>query len=151
MSLVSGPGLGRASSLKLHVDKHVHYIASLDKRTNEYEYWLTEHLRLGGVYWGLTALHILRRPDALPRDALVAVTLSCWHPDSGGFGPAPGHHPHMLYTCYAVQILAMADALDVLDLHHEPLAHSAEASKRSKIGKCKLLKSVPDLSSYRQS
>jgi hypothetical protein len=78
MSLAAGPGRGGGSStsqdvsslpseLRLHVDQHVKYIQALDTRKDEYAYWLTEHLRLNGVYWGLTALHLLGHPDALPR------------------------------------------------------------------------------------
>lgn len=78
------------------------------------EYWLTEHLRLNGVYWGLTALHLLGRPDGLPRDATIDFVLSCQH-ENGGFGAAPGHDPHMLYTVSAIQILATVHALDALE------------------------------------
>ena len=39
--------------------------------------------------------------------------LSCQH-ESGGFGAAAGHDPHMLYTVSAVQILVMIDAVDEL-------------------------------------
>ena len=69
---------------------------------------------MNGIYWGLTALHLLRHPEALPRSATIDFVLSCQH-DSGGFGAAPGHDAHMLYTVSAVQILATIDALDELD------------------------------------
>jgi geranylgeranyl transferase type-2 subunit beta len=78
------------------------------------EYWLTEHLRLNGVYWGLTALHLLGHPEALPRNEIINFVLSCQNKD-GGFGAAPGHDSHMLYTVSAVQILATVDAMDELD------------------------------------
>lgn len=100
--------------LQLATANHVKYIQSLDTRKDEYDYWLTEHLRLNGVYWGLVALHLLGRPDALPRDGTIDFVLSCQH-DSGGFGAAPGHDAHMLYTVSAVQILAMVDAFDELE------------------------------------
>ncbi|KAI1253353.1 hypothetical protein MGN70_005561 [Eutypa lata] len=100
--------------LQLATSAHVKYIQSLDTRKEEYEYWLTEHLRLNGIYWGLTALHLLRHPDALPRDETIDFILSCQH-DSGGFGAAPGHDAHMLYTVSAVQILALLDAFDELE------------------------------------
>ncbi|KAK2750180.1 hypothetical protein FQN57_004676 [Myotisia sp. PD_48] len=116
MSLVSGPGRGGGSGAcdQLLVQKHVYYIKALDTRRDELEYWLSEHLRLNGVYWGLTALHLLGHPDALPRDETIDFVLSCQH-DSGGFGAAPGHDAHMLYTVSAVQILVTLDAVDELE------------------------------------
>ncbi|KAL8840458.1 MAG: hypothetical protein Q9170_001334 [Blastenia crenularia] len=120
MSLVSGPGRARPTTtdlpneLRFVVEKHVQYIQSLDKRKDELEYWLTEHLRLNGVYWGLTALHLLGHPDALPRQQTIDFVLACQH-DNGGFGAAPGHDAHMLYTVSAIQVLVTVDALDDLD------------------------------------
>ncbi|OCK82731.1 type II protein geranylgeranyltransferase beta subunit [Lepidopterella palustris CBS 459.81] len=120
MSLVSGPGRGGITDdrlpheLRLFVDKHVCYIQSLDTRKDELEYWLTEHLRLSGLYWGLTALHLLGRPDGLPRNEVLDFVMSCMH-DNGGFGAAPGHDAHMLYTISAVQILATLDAFGELE------------------------------------
>ncbi|KAL8756609.1 MAG: hypothetical protein Q9184_004445 [Pyrenodesmia sp. 2 TL-2023] len=120
MSLVSGPGRARSTAsdlpeeLQLVVKKHVEYIKTLDKRKDELEYWLTEHLRLNGVYWGLTALHLLKHPDALPREETIEFVLSCQR-QSGGFGAAPDHDAHMLYTVSAVQILVTIDALDELE------------------------------------
>lgn len=75
---------------------------------------MTEHLRLNGVYWGLTALHLLGHPDGLPRDETIDFVLSCQH-ENGGFGAAPGHDAHMLYTVSAVQILVLIDAVDELE------------------------------------
>ncbi|KAI0483167.1 terpenoid cyclases/protein prenyltransferase alpha-alpha toroid [Xylariaceae sp. FL0804] len=100
--------------LQLATEQHVRYIQSLDTRKDEYDYWLTEHLRLNGLYWGLTALYLLRSPDALPRDETIDFVLSCQH-ENGGFGAAPGHDAHMLYTVSAVQILALVDAFDELE------------------------------------
>ncbi|KAF2669719.1 type II protein geranylgeranyltransferase beta subunit [Microthyrium microscopicum] len=130
MSLASGPGLGGSSPDMLWADKHVEYIVSLDKRDDEYEYWLTEHLRLNGVFWGLHALHILGHPTALPRDDLIRFTMSCWDASSGGFGAAPDHDPHMLYTCSAVQILVMVDGVSVLD---EPAEPGSSETKRMRV------------------
>ncbi|KAK0731804.1 terpenoid cyclases/protein prenyltransferase alpha-alpha toroid [Lasiosphaeris hirsuta] len=100
--------------LRLATSVHVKYIQSLDTRKDEYEYWLTEHLRLNGLYWGLTALHLLGHPEALPRAETIDFVLSCQH-ENGGFGAAPGHDAHMLSTVSAVQILAMIDAFDDLE------------------------------------
>jgi geranylgeranyl transferase type-2 subunit beta len=117
MSLASGPGRAGTTlpaKLQLAFEPHVSYIQSLDTRRDELEYWLTEHLRLNGLYWGLTSLHIMGRPDALPRDETIAFVMSC-QKDSGGFGAAPDHDAHLLSTVSAVQILAMVDAIDVLE------------------------------------
>lgn len=69
---------------------------------------------MNGVYWGLTALHLLGHPDALPRTDTIKFVLDC-HNGDGGFGAAPGHDSHMLYTTSAIQILATIDALDELE------------------------------------
>ncbi|PLB36630.1 Rab geranylgeranyltransferase subunit beta BET2 [Aspergillus candidus] len=116
MTSVSGPAKTQntQSDQPLCVQKHVDYIKNLDSRREELEYWLTEHLRLNGLYWGLTALHLLDCPEGLPRDATVDFVLSCQH-ESGGFGAAPGHDAHMLYTVSAVQVLVTLDAVDELD------------------------------------
>ncbi|OJJ36875.1 hypothetical protein ASPWEDRAFT_107915 [Aspergillus wentii DTO 134E9] len=116
MSLVSGPGraVGSRSEQTLCIQKHVDYIKNLDTRRDELEYWLTEHLRLNGVYWGLNALYLLGHPEALPRKETINFVLSC-QKDDGGFGAAPGHDAHMLYTVSAVQILVMLDAVDELE------------------------------------
>ncbi|KAL1866763.1 hypothetical protein VTK73DRAFT_4527 [Phialemonium thermophilum] len=104
----------KPQEVQLATSAHVKYIQSLDTKKDEYDYWLTEHLRLNGLYWGLASLHFLRHPEALPRDETIEFVLSCQH-DNGGFGAAPGHDAHMLYTVSAVQILAMIDALDELE------------------------------------
>jgi hypothetical protein len=39
--------------------------------------------------------------------------------ENGGFGAAPGHDPHMLYTVSAVQILCLVDGVDELDRRRE--------------------------------
>lgn len=118
--------------LRLVTSAHVRYIQSLDTRKDEYEYWLTEHLRLNGLYWGLTALHLLGRPDALPRDKTIDFVLSCQH-ENGGFGAAPGHDAHMLSTVSAVQILALIDAFDELE---------ARGKGKAQVGKCAFLTCV---------
>ena len=91
---------------------------------------MTEHLRLNGVYWGLSALHLLGHPEALPRQETIEFVLSCQH-DSGGFGAAPSHDAHMLYTVSAVQILATVDGLDELE--------DRGRGGRARVGNCQLL------------
>nr|POE63657.1 geranylgeranyl transferase type-2 subunit beta [Quercus suber] len=123
MSLAAGPGRGGHGHLldepSLAIQKHVTYIQSLDTRRNELEYHLTEHLRLSGIYWGLTALHLLGQPDALPRQGVLEFVLSCLHEDeergTAAFGPSPGHDAHILSTGYSIQILAEIDGFADLE------------------------------------
>lgn len=115
--------------LRLATAAHVKYIQSLDTKKDEYEYWLTEHLRMNGLYWGLTALHILGHPDALPRAETIDFVLSCQH-ENGGFGAAPGHDAHIHSTTSAIQILAMVDALDELE---------TRGKGKAQVGKCTYL------------
>ncbi|KAJ3064978.1 hypothetical protein HDU98_011614 [Podochytrium sp. JEL0797] len=99
---------------KLATAKHVTYIQQLDKKKDSFEYWAGEHLRLNGVYWGLTSVHLLKHPEALDTNEVIEYVLSCQHPN-GAFGGHVGHDPHLLYTLSAVQILATLDALDRID------------------------------------
>jgi geranylgeranyl transferase type-2 subunit beta len=86
------------------------------------------------VYWGLTALHLLGHPEGLPRDGTIKFVLSCQNTD-GGFGAAPGHDSHMLYTVSAIQILATVDALSSLD----------QCGGRERVGKCTWTRLVQNL------
>ena len=38
---------------------------------------MTEHLRLSGLYWGLTSLHLLGFPSALNSSLIIQFVLSC--------------------------------------------------------------------------
>ena len=35
------------------------------------------------MYWGLTALVIMNRQDALPRDEMIEFVMSCWDNEAG--------------------------------------------------------------------
>ena len=85
----------------------------------------SEHLRLSGVYWGLTCCALLRAPaDALGAPAALGDwVLSCAvRQGSGGgggarlgFAPAPGHDAHLLYTLSALQVLALLGRMGDVD------------------------------------
>lgn len=95
-------------------EKHIAYVKSLDTKTQNYEYWLTEHLRLNGVYWGLTALCCLKSKDTFDKDEVIKFVLDCWDEENGSFAPFPKHDAHLLTTLSGVQILATYDSLHVL-------------------------------------
>ena len=95
-------------------DAHRAYIKRVSSDVESFEFAVSEHLRMSGVYWGACALHLLDALGDLDRDLVVNFVLSCRH-DCGGFSGNVGHDPHILYTLSAVQILALFDALDQLD------------------------------------
>lgn len=95
-------------------DLHARFVLSLDEKTDTFEFHVTEHLRMSGVYWGATAMDLLGRLGDMDGDKIVAWVLSCRHA-GGGFGGSPGHDPHLLYTLSAVQILALFDRLGEVD------------------------------------
>lgn len=100
--------------MSLLTQKHIEYIKALDTKYDELQYWLSEHLRLSGLYWGLTALDLMHAKDALPREQVIDFVKSCQRPN-GGLAPHPNHDAHLLYTLSGLQILVLQDALDVID------------------------------------
>ena len=46
-------------------------------------YHLTSHLRLNAVYWGLTAVTVMKQPDALDRSDLIDFVIKCWDQKTG--------------------------------------------------------------------
>ena len=102
------------SSTVLEVDKHAEFIRDYEKKQDPFEAVVTEHLKLNGIYWGLTGMFLLGREAEMDRAGILDFVTSCAH-DCGGFGGNVGHDPHLLYTLSAVQILAMFDELGRLD------------------------------------
>eukprot|EP00578_Thalassiosira_sp_NH16_P020015 CAMPEP_0181101674 /NCGR_PEP_ID=MMETSP1071-20121207/13890_1 /TAXON_ID=35127 /ORGANISM="Thalassiosira sp., Strain NH16" /LENGTH=416 /DNA_ID=CAMNT_0023184561 /DNA_START=102 /DNA_END=1352 /DNA_ORIENTATION=+ len=122
---------------------HKAYIVALGEKLDSpssYEGAVTEHLRMSGVYWSLGALSLLRDADEVDklmgltssigeRPAIIDWVFACYDKRTGGFGgnctgsldsPCP-HDGHLLYTLSALQILAMADALDDARLDKEAI------------------------------
>jgi len=124
--------------------QHTAYIAQLATQLSaptSYEGAVTEHLRMSGIYWSLTALHMLLPAEAV--DDLMGVTTkpaaasaaddstlnddandsstaatslidwlwTCYNPNDGSFGGNTGHQGHLLYTLSALQILAISDQM----------------------------------------
>ncbi|KAM7257938.1 hypothetical protein ACFE04_013679 [Oxalis oulophora] len=100
---------------KLAAEKHVKYILSVQKKKNSNESVALEYLRMNGAYWGLTTLDLLGKLDTVDKDEVISWIMQCRH-ESGGFAGNIGYDPHMLYTLSVVQVLALFDKLDVLDV-----------------------------------
>ena len=46
-------------------------------------YHMTAHLRMNAVYWGLTALCVMKNKDALNREEMIDFVMSCWDDQAG--------------------------------------------------------------------
>lgn len=96
---------------------HIEYLFNLGPRLDlktSYEGAVTEHLRVSGVYWTITALFLLIHDDAtidsrmkLKTD-IVDWVYTCYDPTTGGFGGNTDQDGHLLYTLSAMQVLALA-------------------------------------------
>lgn len=91
------------SNHQLNIPLHVKYIQSLGdvsakqqaklcERNNperllqskdDLMYHLTAHLRMNAIYWGLTALCIMKHKDALNREEVIDFVMSCWDEEAG--------------------------------------------------------------------
>lgn len=60
--------------------KHIEYIVNLDnKEKDTFEFYVTEHLRMSGIYWAITALDILKKVDQMDTQKIVGFVLKCQH------------------------------------------------------------------------
>ncbi|OQR77424.1 geranylgeranyl transferase type-2 subunit beta-like [Tropilaelaps mercedesae] len=100
---------------ELLLEKHTKYIVEFANKKDSYEYAVTEHLRMSGIYWSMTAVDLMGALSEFDKDDLIFFVKSCQHP-CGGFSPAPRHDPHILYTLSAVQILVTLDALSEVNV-----------------------------------
>jgi geranylgeranyl transferase type-2 subunit beta len=99
----------------LHLPKHIEFLAKYGTSKDDYEFCMTEFLRMSGMYWGLTALDLMDKLDSVPKEEVIAFIQDCFDETTGGFSPAKNHDPHILYTLSAIQILATYDALNTVE------------------------------------
>ncbi|XP_023236076.1 geranylgeranyl transferase type-2 subunit beta-like isoform X3 [Centruroides sculpturatus] len=99
----------------LLLEKHHNYIASYSNKKDDYEYCMTEYLRMSGLYWGLTAMDLMEKLDVLSKQEILDFIQQCQH-ECGGFGASVGHDPHLLYTLSAIQILTIYDSVDIINV-----------------------------------
>ena len=95
--------------------RHRRFVNHVSTDISSFEFVVSEHLRMSGVYWGACALSLLDALSDLDREQIVGFVSSCAHA-CGGYGGNVEHDPHMLYTLSAVQILVLFDALEQVTL-----------------------------------
>lgn len=100
---------------QLLLDKHVAFIEAYGRKKDDYEFCLTEYLRMSGIYWGLTAMDLMNELDRMDKDEVLSFVRECQH-QCGGFGASVGHDPHLLYTLSAIQILVLYDSVDTVSV-----------------------------------
>lgn len=75
---------------------------------------MTEYLRMSGIYWGLTAMSLMKELDRMRKEEILEFVLSCQDPFSGGFSASPDHDPHLLYTLSALQVYLCKNSIFIL-------------------------------------
>jgi len=98
----------------LLLEKHSKFLSSYGDDPDEFEYAMSEFLRINGVYWGVTAMDLMGNLTDMDRDKVIKFLKNCQH-ESGGFRPVEGHDPHLLNTLSAIQVAVTLDCLDDLD------------------------------------
>lgn len=72
--------------MEFYHSKHVQYIRHVSADTESFEYLVSQHLRMSGVYWGLTALALLGVD--ITKEAfsttMIEWIMSCYCEESGG-------------------------------------------------------------------
>lgn len=103
-------------SRKFHVSLHRQYVEGLDSDRETLDYLMSDHLRMGGMYWGLGVLDILgclpryskmknlidpsdplspNRTTVVNKDEVLQWISNCRDPITGGYGSNIGHDAHI--------------------------------------------------------
>ncbi|MGH0148583.1 UNVERIFIED_CONTAM: hypothetical protein FKN15_026511 [Acipenser sinensis] len=87
----------------LLLEKHADYIAAYGSKKDDYEYTMSEYLRMSGIYWGLTVMDLMGHLHRMDKEEITEFIKACQH-DCGGIIASIGHEPHLLYTFSAMQV-----------------------------------------------
>ena len=100
----------------LLLDLHSKYLLKYGEKEDDFEYAITDFLRMSGVYWCITAMDLMGKLDQMDKNKVLKFVVDCFDENCGGFRPAENHDAHMLYTLSAVQILVTFDAVNLVDV-----------------------------------
>lgn len=115
-TLIKDVKISDDSPKSLLLDKHINFLKEYGQNEDNYEYGMTDYLRMSGIYWGLTALDLMDNTSALPKDGIIEFIVQCQDAESGGISASINHDPHLLHTLSAVQVLCTYDRLDAIDV-----------------------------------
>jgi len=100
----------------LLLELHKKFISKYGDDPDEYEYAMSEFLRMNGLYWGISVMDLMNSLDMMDRDKIVQFVIECQDPETGGFRPVHDHDPHMLNTLSAVQVAVILECVDKIDV-----------------------------------
>uniref|UniRef100_A0A0N4ZLU6 Geranylgeranyl transferase type-2 subunit beta n=1 Tax=Parastrongyloides trichosuri TaxID=131310 RepID=A0A0N4ZLU6_PARTI len=97
-------------------DMHSKFIMKYVESKESYDYIMSGHLRMNGVYWCCEAMDLLGELDKMDKeDIFKFIFEECFDPKSGGFRQSEGNDPHLLSTLSAIQLLVMFNAIEMVD------------------------------------
>lgn len=100
----------------LLIRKHSDYLAKYGTDSEDFEYNMTEYLRVSGIYWSLTAMELMGASHRMPKEEIIKFISTCQNKENGGISACYPHDPHILYTLSAIQVLTMYNRLDAIDV-----------------------------------
>jgi geranylgeranyl transferase type-2 subunit beta len=67
------------------LEKHAAYIKTISNDKASFEFTVSQHFRMSGVYWGLTALSLLGKnlADEIDVDEISSWVMDCQHENGG--------------------------------------------------------------------
>jgi hypothetical protein len=82
---VSSDGVKVSKDHPFLLDKHVAYISMISADRESFEYVASQHFRMSGVYWGITAMSLLGKDlkEAMNTEEIITWVMQCQH-ESGG-------------------------------------------------------------------
>uniref|UniRef100_A0A671P5B1 Geranylgeranyl transferase type-2 subunit beta n=1 Tax=Sinocyclocheilus anshuiensis TaxID=1608454 RepID=A0A671P5B1_9TELE len=106
----------------LLLDKHADYIAAYGSKKDDYEYTLSEYLRMSGIYWGLTVMDLMGQLSRMNRrnlqnleDKVVDYVKGLQQEDGSFAGDKWGEIDTRFSFC-AVATLALLGKLDAINM-----------------------------------
>ena len=69
--LVKDSKLPENASKELLLNLHCKFVASYGKDKKDYEYVMSEFLRINGIYWGLTVMDLMGKKDDLDLEEVI--------------------------------------------------------------------------------
>ena len=70
---------------ELLLDLHCKYLLKYGENEDDFEFAVTDFLRLSGVYWCVTAMDIMGKLELMKQEEIVKFTLDCFEQSTGGF------------------------------------------------------------------